>query len=396
MTRPTSIDDYDRIAPLVAAQLSLLATIEPGPGLPENGRLSERPTEIFDVTGDLLFWRAPVERDRRSDSFVDIAARPELGAPLVAINTGAPWLPDELLDRARAAVGAEITHRADEIRFVAYSFPKIAVGFYAGGEELALIELFSWQPVPPADPDAPIDDPDADPNFRRISFLGSLTPDELERRRATFQRSVSDLAQLAERLDLRELLLRRLDRSAVIDLTNPLVETRELPYGPVRGDHRTCFELRGQETNVWCVAASVQMVLDFYRYHYPQTRLAAELGLGTLANPNGLPYSQDARVVTALESMTKGALSAAMNTAPSFAQFQAEIRAGRPLISFVPGHSRAVAGYHRVRLDLLGGAGFRGLLVFDPWPPNAGVITRWENAGATAYRRTFTAHVTLV
>jgi hypothetical protein len=39
---------------------------------------------------------------------------------------------------------------------------------------------------------------------------------------------------------------------------------------------------------------------------------------------------------------------------------------------------------------------YRGLLVYDPWPPNSGVIPRWENFDAQTYRRTFTARLTLV
>jgi len=44
----------------------------------------------------------------------------------------------------------------------------------------------------------------------------------------------------------------------------------------------------------------------------------------------------------------------------------------------------------------LGGNAFRGLLVYDPRPPNAGVITRWENFDTQTYRRAFTAHVTTI
>ena len=135
------------------------------------------------------------------------------------------------------------------------------------------------------------------------------------------------------------------------------------------------------------------MILDFYRYNYDQIRIAADLGLGTVASPNGLPYTSDALVVTVLEALTSNALDASMNTAPSWAEFRSEIRDNRPLISFVPGHSRAVAGYTASRTFVWNG--FRGLLVYDPWPPTSGVITQWENFDATTYRRTFPAHVNL-
>jgi hypothetical protein len=175
-----------------------------------------------------------------------------------------------------------------------------------------------------------------------------------------------------------------------------LYDTEDLHYSTRSSDHHTCYELRGQETNVWCVAASVQMVLDFYRYEYTQSRIAQQLGLGTLANPSGLPYSRDNDVAVALNAMSSGALTATMLTTPPFAAYTNEIQANRPLISFIPGHSRTVAGYTQSRFIILGGSGFNGLLVYDPWPPNAGVITRWENFDTQTYRRAFTAHVSTI
>jgi hypothetical protein len=138
------------------------------------------------------------------------------------------------------------------------------------------------------------------------------------------------------------------------------------------------------------------MLLDFYRYEYTQVRLAHEMGLGTLASPDGLPYGQEFRVVDTLQSLTSNALSATLNTSPTWSEFRSEIRANRPLISFIPGHSRTVAGYTRSLILSLAIPQFRGLLVYDPWPPTSGVITRWENFDTQTYRDTFTAHLTLM
>lgn len=103
----------------------------------------------------------------------------------------------------------------------------------------------------------------------------------------------------------------------VIDLT----DTREVSHGTCSNDHKPCFELRGQQTSVWCVAASVEMLLNFYRYQYSQVRLAKELGLGTCDKPNGLPYSEDAKVVAVIEKLTSSALDAAMHINPDWAVF---------------------------------------------------------------------------
>ena len=101
-------------------------------------------------------------------------------------------------------------------------------------------------------------------------------------------------------------------------------------------------------------------------------------------------------MVTVIEAMTSNALDANINTSPNFNEFRTEIRANRPLISFIWGHSRTVAGYTRQNFVFWGMTPFRGLLVYDPWPPNVGVITRWENFDTQSYFATYTARVTLV
>jgi hypothetical protein len=106
-----------------------------------------------------------------------------------------------------------------------------------------------------------------------------------------------------------------------------------------------------------------------------------------------LPYGDEYKVVDALESMTSNALTAAQNSTPTFGQFETEINANRPLISFIPGHSRTVAGYSWTLFPWTSMQ--HGLLVYDPWPPNVGVITRYENYATHTYRDTFTAQVTM-
>jgi hypothetical protein len=133
------------------------------------------------------------------------------------------------------------------------------------------------------------------------------------------------------------------------------------------------------------------MLLNFYRYHYNQVRLAQELDLGTLEDPNGLPYARVGDVVTVLEALTSNALDVTMHVNPAFSVFRDEIRQNRPLISFVPGHSRTVAGYTRNLLSIVNQLGFTGLLVYDPWPPNVGVITRWENIATQTYQYAYSA-----
>lgn len=355
---------------------------------------TESSTPVYDVNGEILFHRVPLRRGRSGAGYVDMAAHPVLGEPLLAVSTGAVWDSSALVQTARrAAVQLEIDGaQSATARFVAYSFPKLAIQFLKGSEELVMLELFTWLPVPPSTRTNRYEPPS---HFERWSFIDETPDDEraerVDRYKARVTRWRDALKQVPR--DLTVIDSRTFaDRFRLLDRFL-LSRTRELHYSRRNTDHLTCYELRGQETNVWCVAASVQMVLDFYRYQYTQVRLAAELGLGTLTNPNGLPYSRDSDVVTVIERMSRSALDSSMTTSPTFAEFESEIDQNRPLVSFIPGHSRTVAGYTRSYISIVGQTPFRGLLVYDPWPPNAGVITRWENFNTGSYRRTFTARL---
>ena len=118
------------------------------------GEVSAEATPIHDISGEVLFFRLPVVRRTQQIATVDIAAHEVLGDPLVAVSVGMPWNPEALLGEARQVAGKNRRLKvgeADEMRFVAYSYPKIAVQFLRGGEELAMLELFTWSVVPPAE-----------------------------------------------------------------------------------------------------------------------------------------------------------------------------------------------------------------------------------------------------
>ncbi|HEX5717430.1 MAG TPA: C39 family peptidase [Thermoanaerobaculia bacterium] len=386
--------DYRKIA---GAELNLLRFLGVLPETFEGLRVAAAGTPVYDLNGEELFRRIPLGRQRQeTPAFVDIAVHPALGGPLVAVSQGIVWDEKALLEAAQLAARKRKVKPYDTMRFVAYSVPKVAVQFLANGQEVLMLELLTWIPVPPPRRERLKDEPPA--NFERWSFLEETPRATLRRRAKSFEERVAQWETVLSQRDIRLDVISAERFAIFVGPIEPIqfFESRELHYSKRNSDHVPCYELRGQETNVWCVGASVQMVLDFYRYEYTQVRLAQELGLGTLANPNGLPYSQDGLVVTVLENMSSQALDAAMNTSPNFNEFRTEILANRPLISFIPGHSRTVAGYTRQNIVLLGMTPFRGLLVYDPWPPNAGVITRWENFDTQTYRRTFTARVTLV
>jgi hypothetical protein len=390
MPQVLSVDQIKRVACLELSGLRL-ANVLPTESF-ERAKVGTLGTEIFDINGEPLFRRMPIVRGRQSSGYADIAVNDALGEPLVGVSIGGEWNESSIVEQGTAAAKKGRRGLAfDKVRFVAYSYPKLALQFLKGDQEALMLELGSWAEVPPA---KSTDRKPMQPgNFERWSLVDEL-PAPAKRA------SAKSFAKRLESWQTPE--LKRIDATLISDaifkpgeITLKLVDTRELHYSNLDTDHVPCYELRGQMTSVWCVAASTEMLLNFYRYTYSQVRLATELGLGTLASPNGLPYARVGDVVTVIENLTSNSLDATMIAGPTFADFQGQIKANRPMISFIPGHSRTVAGYIRYLLSLPGITPFKGLLVYDPWDwgplPKHGVITRWENFATQTYLWAYSA-----
>jgi hypothetical protein len=353
-------------------------------------------TPIYDMNGDLLFYRIPAKRGAKREGYVDMAADESIGGPLLATAIGVEWNQAALKREAQAAARRQRRGlRFTRTRFVAYSYPKIAVQFLNGREEVLMLELYSWEPVPTSRTRGRDDLMPA--NFERWSLLDELPAPRKRANQRKLEARIGQWNKVAERRVGRRFRHMEIEPRRFEPFVRRFqkVDQWEIHYSDRRDDHEVCYELRGQETNVWCVGASVQMLLDFYRYCYTQDRLATELGLGTRRHPNGLPYARVGDVVTVVEAMSSNALDCEMIVGPTWTNFRSELRQNRPMISFVPGHSRTVAGYTKSMLYLPGTLGFRGLLVYDPWPVDEGVITRWENFDTQTYQYAYTAQVEL-
>jgi hypothetical protein len=371
----------------------------------QGARVTSAGIPIYDINGEILFHRVPIRKGRVPIGYADVGVNYKLGAPLLSVNYGLEWNARYLLLEARkAAQKRRRGIRFNRLRFVAYSYPKIAVQFMKNDTEILMLELYTWKPVPKERVRKPKESPS---NFERWSFLEELPTSRKRANIKRFEKRIKKWDDICPPIrppkKFKPEMLRIREFQTLIEglRIRPAISSRELHYSQENSDHHPCYELRGQLTGVWCVAASVQMLLDFYRYDYAQTRIAQDLNLGTLTTPTTLPYANDGDVVTVIENLTSNALDANMNTNPIWSEFVNEINANRPLISFIPGHSRTVAGY-TFGASIFGGSS-RWLLVYDPWPPSTtgqptsgGTITQWENFDIQTYRRTFTAQLNLV
>ncbi len=388
---PVSVEQVQRLA---GFELNALRAADILSEQFEKVRVPRTGTPVYDINGTLLFYRLPLGRARASFGYADIAVNEALAEPLLAVTMGETWEEKAIVEEASAAARkGRRSLKFNSIRFVAYSFPKLALQFLLDEQEVLMLEWKTWAEVPQLSSERNVPQ---QYGFERWSLIDE-TPPEIKRARL---RSFNKRQAIWETP-----ALRRIDPTVItketFDLSQILVkltDTREIHYSPRAEDHYPCYELRGQQTSVWCVAASVEMLLNFYRYQYDQPRLAQEMDLGTCDYPNGLPYGEEHKVVDTIEKLSSNTLDGTAIANPAWATFQTEIQANRPLISFIPRHSRTVAGYTRSMILLPGQLPFKGLLVYDPWPPTdcahpeaGGVITRWENFATQTYRYAFTA-----
>ena len=54
----------------------------------EGARTAPKVTPIFDISGDVLFYRVPIAKGQTLVAYADIAACDAFGAPLLAVSSG--------------------------------------------------------------------------------------------------------------------------------------------------------------------------------------------------------------------------------------------------------------------------------------------------------------------
>lgn len=380
----------------------------------DDPRVHGRPVPVYDTNGKKLFERFSVSSGS-GEGHLDLAVAEELGSALLAVAPRSNWNPKEL-DKRVAAWIADHNETPTERRFVAYSVPKVGVQLLKQGDEIALLDIDTWDPVPPEGQGLPF--------FRRWSLLDeirldaavtTLSPAQLrvaitalpdkqawaivqalpERRRRQLLRALQpnrrdailawrpeglDEASRAGRDALRSLEGRDPGlRPRSMQSGGPGVEIHELPnvdYFP-------------QPNTEWCVPASAQMMLQYHGVTETQDAIATELGLyDSEGNPIRLPDEKAAIAKVSSVLMNLNSENVPTVTVPSVAVsspdwdwMKDQILTTGPFISFVTGHARVAVGYSTY--DLSDGTPAQMLKLHDPWG-TTGVI--WRTAFAPSTR----------
>jgi hypothetical protein len=262
-------------------------------------------------------------------------------------------------------------------RLVCYAYPKlgISVEWKRRNEDRTrrtIVDIGDFSVVPDR----------VEPGMRgpgALSFYGQIVESRVPEAIEHFRSYDKIVEELQERSGKElSVQLRLLDFDAVQAQIGTVIQlelfkTKVLAFC-THGTSHDCFTLHGQQNGVWCVVATGQMILDFWRYYHAQTDIAKAMGTGS----GGTSWNGE---VSGLESLSCSHFDAQSDLSPAFSEAKAEIDANRPFDYSYSYHAMACAGYREQRFYIFGTQPVNSVLLYDPSPVNQGTI-RWETWGA--------------
>lgn len=375
MADKKNIVTIDRAALFAAFEIHKSVHIQI-PGLPalRGARLAE-PDTIYDLNGNVLFYDFPVTGlDYEPIGLVRTAASRFIGTPVVSFYPGGIRWDIGRASRKIEKLIVKQKKKASIIKMqpVCYAYPKlgIAVDWKAGPQkdiQRTIFDVSDLSVVPGS-------------VSRNLRGPGVVSTKKIYRAGARSLKLFKKYENILTSLKRKRLKIEKMldfERFQAVQLAIkvliPFYITRRLRFC-THGSSHECFRMHGQEDGVWCVVATGQMILDFWRYYNTQNDIATAMGTGT----GGTGWNGE---VNGLNSLTCNHFTAQSDMNPTFAKVRTEINANRPFDYSYSHHAMACAGYSRQILVPLGLNPVQSVYLYDPWPVNAGTI-RWETWGA--------------
>jgi len=241
-------------------------------------------TMMYDITGERLFIRFPLMKNRVHFGVVDVACNTSFPAIILSVTHFKTWQESHIKQLATVAVRQHIRRlRFDSIRFIALGRNRTAAQFIRNRQSVGLIELGSWVSIEPAKPDSwsfkrQFSD-GTEPLQAVIDSWGGRYPlDPVVAASETYQPTKIQTDRFMEWYNtIIPTGSPRPDRLIQFFGHHDIRYRRDLNqihrWRPRDIKGRTkgwCFEMRTRYYRNWCVIASTQMLLDFYRYVWTQ------------------------------------------------------------------------------------------------------------------------------
>ncbi len=336
------------------------------------------PLVIYDLNDEQLFFNFPVfNYEGKQLGQVWTSASRINGAPVQSILLGdLPLNLKQVTYKAGEIVYQKYKRKILGTKLVCYAYPKLGIVVEwdnKGESQKTIIDIGDFSIVPDS-VEHEMRGPGAVSSYEKISEKAASEGIEKYKRYDEMidelqDRSGVDLSKPIKRGDF-EIAQAVLEVEYIFPT---LFYTKILTFC-THGFSHECFRLHGQENGVWCVVATGQMILDFWRFYETQTNIAAAMNTGV----GGTSYAGE---VNGLGSIACSHFNATHDANPTLTEALAEIDANRPFDYSYSYHAMACAGYRRLNLLKYFADPQYSLLIYDPSPVNVGTI-RWETWGS--------------
>jgi hypothetical protein len=334
-----------------------------------------RPTLVYDINGLPLFYDYPLNTPRRENvGLIRTSANRLLGEMNLSTILGkVPWNWVEANEKVTEIIEKKQKGKVESLIPVCYAYPKLGVKakWSLRGEQKETIYDIADQSIVP---------PSIEPGLRGVGALSmyglireEATPELLERykERQIISEELERRVDFSLERNLRKYEYLELQKAYAVVLE--LFTTKILTLCTHNYSHE-CFNLHGQENGYYCVPATGQMILDFWRYYFTQNQIATAMSTTT----GGTGWTGE---VNGLNNLTCSHFTAQSDMSPTFSEVKTEINANRPFDYSYSYHAMACAGYKEQNWYIMGTQPLRQVYIYDPSPVNSGVI-RWETWGS--------------
>jgi len=331
----------------------------------EGASIDPTPLELYDISGQKLYYEFSVYKENTLISRIDIGANKTLGGALRLIEINPkPYNLAEVIDKSIEIAKKEYpTGEIVSTNMVVYDYPSVGAMTIVkdkttGVEHRTFVDAYTLEEVQ--------DKPATYTEHGVWSMYEKISKDKIDENVKDWQKS----EQFTKTLE-QEVNNLGIDISAPITeenmnkLSNKLNTSSKVissPYNstsiPTATDTSTKALLSddsmqvildvdtvGQEKNFYCVPATAQMISAWHLYSFTQDYIYQKMG-GTNGNEIGITPNQALSWYKL--SQSNGGLGATRSyktTTKSFTKAMSEIDANRPFNSMTSNHCRACAGY---------------------------------------------------
>jgi hypothetical protein len=354
-----------------------------------HGRLMTSPTLVYDLNREVLFYRFALVKNHENFGYVDMAASAAFTNPLLSVTYGQSWKPFELIKKASQFVKDKGV-KSEDARFVAFSYPRLAVQFLLSGGETITVDGVSGNEI---HLDSSFAISDLNNGDIAQSYLDSITSTRKKQNASLFNQHLEAWKKaLSPNIDLHptgstsddNLLIdsKEFGRDLKINFKE-LYRKNQVGYGHADTDHRPCFESRTKDKYGSYWGACIQMLLQFYRYTYDQELIESYLNPFSPQNKQWPVKTPEKLLSNSINKLSRGALVSTLVKNPSFEDFEKELKENRPILAFTSNNNcRVVIGtLHNLFLP---GQPIDYLLVNDPTNSSA-TIQQWESFESQNY-----------